>query len=385
VIQKRISVAVVRTFVLTMIRAVVLASILRVVVTQDYCATCGVPSCKCLGKLPDSIPDVDCTFDWAFEGKCVAANVSGNITMYPADYGESCKAHKEPGSASCFDLEKSPPVELIKGKQKGWCSDSWCYIDPCDCDASDPTKSDYFPSKLQYSYETCGDTNEYVGSVGSSNTVGNAACMGMATCKCLGALPATVTPMDCTFDWAVGGKCVAANISGNLTMYPADYGTSCKVHKEPGSASCFNLTASPPVELAKDDQASWCYDKWCYIDPCDCDAEDPTKSDYFPGELDYSYKTCGDENAYTAATNATNKVGSAVCEAKAAEKAKATTATGTGTETKADATAPTSAPSTATTVAATTKAAAAADSAGDVLPSMAVMTLALGSGLRLFM
>merc|ERR1719335_1627893 len=145
-------------------------------------------------------------------------------------------------------------------------------------------------------------------------------------------------------------------------MYPADYGMSCKVHKEPGSASCFNLTASPPVELAKDDQASWCYDKWCYIDPCDCDADDPTKSDYFPGELDFSYKTCGDENAYTAATNATNKVGSAVCEAKAAEKA--TTATGTGT--KADAPAPTSAPSTATTVAATTKAAAAADSAGDV-------------------
>lgn len=47
--------------------------------------------------------------------------------------------------------------------------------------------------------------------------------------------------------------------------------------------------------------------------PCNCDAADATKSDYFPGTLFYSYATCGEKNSYTAVESATNEVGNAAC------------------------------------------------------------------------
>merc|ERR1711904_755447 len=61
------------------------------------------------------------------------------------------------------------------------------------------------------------------------------------------------------------------------------------------------------------EQADWCMRKWCYVDPCNCDASDASKSDYFPGELTYTYGTCGDKNTYTATESATNTVGNAEC------------------------------------------------------------------------
>jgi len=98
--------------------------------------------------------------------------------MYPADYGESCKSHKEPGASACFDITLTVPVEKTGSDKASWCDDPWCYVDPCACAASDPTASDYFPAMLSYSYATCGSANAYVAAVGSSMTVGDAACVG---------------------------------------------------------------------------------------------------------------------------------------------------------------------------------------------------------------
>eukprot|EP00746_Dinoflagellata_sp_MGD_P068761 gnl/MRDRNA2_/MRDRNA2_28252_c0_seq1.p1 gnl/MRDRNA2_/MRDRNA2_28252_c0~~gnl/MRDRNA2_/MRDRNA2_28252_c0_seq1.p1 ORF type:complete len:1080 (+),score=176.86 gnl/MRDRNA2_/MRDRNA2_28252_c0_seq1:90-3329(+) len=144
---------------------------------------------------------------------------------------------------------------------------------------------------------------------------------GLSTCKCIGSLPDEVERVECSYDWAVDGKCVkTTGLQSNFTSYPGDFGTSCKKHLEPGHSSCFDITSDPPTE--KQDQAGWCGEKWCYIDPCNCDAADATKSDYFPGTLFYSHSTCGDKNTYTAMESATNTVGNAECVATATTTGK---------------------------------------------------------------
>jgi hypothetical protein len=73
--------------------------------------------------------------------------------------------------------------------------------------------------------------------------------------------------------------------------------------------------------MPQSQQASWCNEPWCYIDPCNCDASDGTKSDYFPGALFYSTATCGSKNTYTALESATNTVGNAECAQASGETA----------------------------------------------------------------
>jgi len=156
----------------TSIRVIMFAS-----VSVGTLAQGGMPSCACLGALPSSVADFDCTFDWALAGKCVkTVGLSSNFTSYGAGYGESCTIHQEPGASSCYDLTTTPPTQKPQSNQANWCNQKWCYIDPCNCDAVDATKSDYFPDTLHYSYATCGDKNTYTALESSTNTVGNAEC-----------------------------------------------------------------------------------------------------------------------------------------------------------------------------------------------------------------
>jgi hypothetical protein len=142
---------------------------------------------------------------------------------------------------------------------------------------------------------------------------------GLATCQCLGDALwnsfATGFYKDCSWEWAnAEGKCVVpSGLASNFTDYPGDFGETCKYWLDPGHSACFDLTTVPPTEKNFADMADWCPKKWCYIDPCNCDASDATKSDYFPGSLVYSYATCGDKNTYTAMESATNTVGNAEC------------------------------------------------------------------------
>jgi len=141
---------------------------------------------------------------------------------------------------------------------------------------------------------------------------------GLATCPCIGlnlwTEHAPGFTIDCSWAWGVDGTCVRpTGLISNFTDYPGDYGTSCKIHLEPGHAACADLTLSPPEQMPQSQQASWCNEPWCYIDPCNCDASDGTKSDYFPGALFYSTATCGSKNTYTALESATNTVGNAEC------------------------------------------------------------------------
>jgi hypothetical protein len=149
------------------------------------------------------------------------------------------------------------------------------------------------------------------------------AATGLATCACLGeALWATFAPSGgytlekpCSWEWAdSAGNCqVPSGLASNFTDYPGDFGETCKVWPDPGHSACYDLTTVPPEAKAISDQADWCLELWCYVDPCNCDASDATKSDYFPGTLFYSYATCGAKNMYTAVESATNTVGNAEC------------------------------------------------------------------------
>jgi len=77
--------------------------------------------------------------------------IGGEMKPYPADTGASCQAWDETRHPAC--LASEPP---------GWCAQSWCYVDPCECGLeTSPKVSSYLPDakvegkRVYYSYATC--------------------------------------------------------------------------------------------------------------------------------------------------------------------------------------------------------------------------------------
>merc|ERR1719265_794265 len=145
----------------------------------------GSGSCPCLGKFPDFVKIVDCSYDWAVNGTCVKTvgltGAASDFTAFPGDYGLSYKAHLEPGHEACFDITTDPPTAKDPEEQQAWCKESWCYIDPCKCDIADATDSDYLGAGMYYSYATCGGLNSYIYDTRSEQDA--KATLGAAECK----------------------------------------------------------------------------------------------------------------------------------------------------------------------------------------------------------
>eukprot|EP00933_Yihiella_yeosuensis_P000511 TRINITY_DN1007_c0_g1_i1.p1 TRINITY_DN1007_c0_g1~~TRINITY_DN1007_c0_g1_i1.p1 ORF type:complete len:408 (+),score=98.13 TRINITY_DN1007_c0_g1_i1:59-1282(+) len=90
-----------------------------------------------------------------------------------------------------------------------------------------------------------------------------------------------------------------ATVGNNLTVnFPADLGARCAAWDN-GINKAFCMPGQEPGE-----DNGWCAEPWCYVDPCNCELDEPaTKSPedggYLPGAsyqgkgLWYSYKTCG--------------------------------------------------------------------------------------------
>jgi hypothetical protein len=140
----------------------------------------GQATCACLGsKSSKGVKEFDCNataYPWGVDGRCVNATAAPVPGPYPADYGDSCKKHLEPGTSDCFDLDKTPPEEKPVAEQKSWCTDPWCYVDECNCDASDATWSFWFkPVKIAYSYATCGASDKFTTNQ-EGGVVGNTEC-----------------------------------------------------------------------------------------------------------------------------------------------------------------------------------------------------------------
>jgi len=107
----------------------------------------GAESCRCVGFYPqDGITKV---------------TIDGKLVNYPADTGATCAKWEEGRHPRCKG--KSPP---------SWCSQAWCYVDPCSCKSEIPPKlSSYLPNSsyqgkpIYYSYATCGGSDSYTAEV----------------------------------------------------------------------------------------------------------------------------------------------------------------------------------------------------------------------------
>jgi len=106
-------------------------------------STWGAKNCRCVGMGPQNG-----TTKVAIKGKKVA---------FPADVGSTCNAWEDENHPDCDSAD--PPA---------WCSQSWCYVDPCSCDMETPPKtSNYMPDAnyqgkpVYYSYATCGGSDSW--------------------------------------------------------------------------------------------------------------------------------------------------------------------------------------------------------------------------------
>jgi len=101
------------------------------------------PGCECVG----------------IENKAgsIKANLEGVPIRYPGEAGGSCKA---------WDLEQNP-LCAVKGAKPSFCTQKWCYVDPCKCGVKAPPKEAvYFNATMRgktvyYSYEACGSNDTF--------------------------------------------------------------------------------------------------------------------------------------------------------------------------------------------------------------------------------
>jgi hypothetical protein len=99
----------------------------------------------------------------------------------------------------------------------------------------------------------------------------------------------------------VEGKRMVRLDENTTTAYPADFGSSCHAWDD-GRNFLGCMEGQSPGQ-----GKGWCAQKWCYVDPCQCDiATLPKTSPYLPGStfqdrpIYYSYATCGGTDTYTA-------------------------------------------------------------------------------------
>jgi len=252
-------------------------------------------------------------------GKCQCVgfdNVEGTTdiagTSYPGDFGARCDAWDKDLTPKC----KGPNPEP-------WCKQKWCYVDPCKCDLPDIPKvsamlpdAKYQGKPLYYSYETCGSEDSFtkehhkkacVNQEDESGCSANEKCAWSAEhSKCGGkdVMEYCNKPLPVVLHGHRQCKCIGIEgQSGTMVgqagsqkvSYPADLGATCE---------SWDLEKHP--ECKGDNKADWCHDRWCFVDPCDCEDDHVAKqSDHFPGstfqgkEMFYSYLTCGSEDRYS--------------------------------------------------------------------------------------
>lgn len=166
-----------------------------------------VEGCSCdpkgngAGKVNCPAKD-SATTQWDSDGKqCVAVQSDKDKDWnkqtwhYPADYGESCKIHPEPGSYDCTKVVgKEAEHKFVNGDaaynnkmdSASWCTSTWCYVDPCACDKTDIAKSSWFkPRTLYYSYQQCGSTDKFTGAQCTGGT-SQASCDALSSCIWVG-------------------------------------------------------------------------------------------------------------------------------------------------------------------------------------------------------
>ena len=125
---------------------------------EDYkflgLAMTGDVQCPCLGQpilanitLGISVADVDGHSYPAFQAP---------DAIYPVSYGATCASHDSRLPSYC-----TPSVVRDDGSTTvpAWCAESWCWIDPADCNMQYSDSVYFVGSGLALSYATCGSAN----------------------------------------------------------------------------------------------------------------------------------------------------------------------------------------------------------------------------------
>jgi len=229
-------------------------------------------------------------------------NITGSTTVvvhntpvqYPADAGAHCAAWDD-GREPLSCLEGGSP-----GGGRGWCAQSWCYVDPCNCDLEEePKATSYLPDgryqgkPVHFSYVTCGGKDTWTAEQKHEvKAADKAMCekdydfesVGRNKCKCIG-----IEGEDGSTEFSVSGKTIA---------FPANAGTEC---------GAWDLESNPECSGNFTEIPAWCAKRWCFVDPCSCSLDVPPKtSSYLPHarfggkSVYFSYDTCGDEDVWTA-------------------------------------------------------------------------------------
>jgi len=194
---------------------------------------------------------------------------TGMQVSYPADLGAHCEPWDKSRHPKCKG-ERSDP---------DWCGQPWCYVDPCRCKIPIlPKESEYVPDAryrggpIFYSYATCGGKNTFSGVVTEA---------GNPECRCIG------------LDNVPGSTNV--KIDGRKVAYPGDLGSTCD-----------NWDRNTHPLCKGSDAPKWCFQRWCYVDPCSCNIDElPKVTMYLPKasfqakSLYYSYETCGSKDFFT--------------------------------------------------------------------------------------
>jgi hypothetical protein len=139
--------------------------------TADAWTNNGKSTCQC-AKTPSDHP-----FKIGSTGR-VTIKTGEPLTdyEYPNYYGFNiCNTHDTFLSPFCATADGK-----VKADAPAWCTKKWCFVDKStatDCgDADGPEGSSYFkregatlPNNFYYSYETCGDKDEFTGSDQDNN------------------------------------------------------------------------------------------------------------------------------------------------------------------------------------------------------------------------
>jgi hypothetical protein len=103
----------------------------------------GQEDCRCVGFAP--------------QAGTMKVNVDGKMVDFPADTGGNCQAWEKDNHPEC--KSSAPPA---------WCSQAWCYVDPCKCKTGVPPRTtSYIPDAnyqgrpVYYSYDTCGAVDSW--------------------------------------------------------------------------------------------------------------------------------------------------------------------------------------------------------------------------------
>lgn len=289
----------------------------------------GNPGCQCVG-LDNVKGEVQ-----------VLVNEKYGKMPFPAETGASCDTWETVGPHPDCEQGTDRNYTRKKDKDPSWCFEPWCYVDPCKCNIGTPVVSAYLPDAtyqghpVYYSYATCGAKDTYTASSHKAACVNQnteADCGKLPKCgwdgkRCAGkeVIGVCNKPLDEKEFGHSNCRCVGidkfegnieAVLSGKKTEFPASYGATCKAYENTLHPDCKG--DKPP---------KWCDKAWCWVDPCECQQEEPPKvtagwignSVTFQGKtLYYSYTTCGSEDVFTEKFNeqaCINQKSEAACNA----------------------------------------------------------------------